>query len=86
MTLNYINNPVIKTNEVKKLVQTIIEEGIPGKWVVIFTTQSNTKKEYGSTYNKKNVHERRYKNMEWAIHHGDDNYSIICRKKESSVC
>ena len=85
MTLNYINNPIIKTNHIKKLVQTIIDEGVPYKWVAIFTTQSNTKAEYNSAYYKKNVHEQRYKNMEWAIHHGDDNYSIICREKEPSI-
>lgn len=81
MTLNYIKNPVIKTHKIKELMQTILEEGLPGEWVVVDTTNSKTEKEYKNIYVKFYQCRNRYKNMEWAVHHGENNYSIICREK-----
>ena len=85
MTLNYIKNPVIKTHRIKELMQTILEEGLPGEWVVVDTTNGKTEKEYRSIHNKFHQCKNRYKNMEWAVHRGENNYSIICRKKENNV-
>ncbi len=82
MTLNYINNPVIKKHKIKELIKIITEEGIPHQWVIIDTTKDKTLKEYRNMYNRYGQHRKRYINFEWAIHHGDDNYSIICRKIE----
>jgi SRSO17 transposase len=82
MTLNYIDNPNIKRHKIKELVQTIIEEGLPNKWVIVDTTDGKTEKEYKNIHNKFHQCKNRYKNMEWAVHNGENNYSIICREKE----
>ena len=82
MALNYIENPNIKGHRIKQLIQTIIEEGHPGKWVVVDATKSKTQKEYGNIHHKFYQYRNRYKNMEWAVHHGENNYSIICKEKE----
>ncbi len=83
MTLNYIENPKIKGFRIKELIKTIIEEGHPGKWVVVDTTNGKTEKEYRNIHNKFYQCRNRYTNMEWAVHHGENNYSIICREKEA---
>lgn len=75
----------MKINTIQKLIQTIINKGIPYEWVIIFTTQSKTQKDYGQAHNRMYGYKQRYTNMEWGVHHGDDNYSIICREKEPSV-
>ena len=85
MILQYIENPVIKKQRIKEIIQTIIEEGPPGKWVIVDTTKNKSEKEYKNMYNKFYQYRNRYKNMEWAVHHDENNYSIICREKESSV-
>tara|TARA_R110002126_G_scaffold283129_1_gene432191 strand:+ start:364 stop:618 length:255 start_codon:yes stop_codon:yes gene_type:complete len=83
MKLNYIENPNIKKYRIKELIQTIIEKGHPGKWVIITTTENKTEKEYKNIHNKFYQCKNRYINMEWAVHNGENNYSIICRKKET---
>jgi hypothetical protein len=35
MILQYIENPNIKKHRIKEIIQTIIEEGPPGKWVIV---------------------------------------------------
>ena len=82
MTLKYIENPNIKGFRIKKLIQTIIEEGLVGKWVVVDTTDGKTDREYRNIHNKFYQYRARYTNMEWAVHHGENNYSIVCREKE----
>ena len=82
MTLNYIENPNIKGFRIKELIKTIIEEGPPGKWVIVITTDSKTEKEYKNVHNKFHQYKNRYRNIEWAVHNGEDNYSIICRERE----
>jgi len=84
MTLNYIDNPNIKRHKIKKLIQTIIEEGLPNKWVIVHTTDGKTEKEYKNIHNKFHQCKNRYTNMEWAVHNGENNYSLICREKEMS--
>lgn len=44
MILQYIENPVIKKQRIKEIIQTIIEEGPPGKWVIVDTTKTNQKR------------------------------------------
>ena len=83
MTLNYIENPNIKKHRVKELIQTIIEEGHPGKWVVVDASDGKTHQEYKKTHNRFYQYRNRYRNMEWAVHNGENNYSIICREKET---
>ena len=85
MKLQYIENPNIKKFRIKELIQTIIEEGHPGKWVVVTTTNGKTEKEYRKIHNKYYQYKNRYANMEWAVHKGENNYSIICREKENNV-
>ena len=82
MILQYIENPNIKKHKIKEIIQTIIEEGPPGKWVIVITTDGKTEKEYKNVHNKFHQYKNRYRNMEWAVHNGEDNYSIICREKE----
>lgn len=82
MTLKYIENPNIKGFRIKQLIQTIIEEGLVGKWVVVNATDGKTDREYRNIHNKFYQCRTRYTNMEWAVHHGENNYSLICREKE----
>ena len=82
MTLKYIENPNIKKQRIKELIQTIIEEGHPGKWVIVDSTNGKTEKEYKNMHNKFHQYKNRYQNMEWAVHTSEDNYSVICREKE----
>ncbi len=82
MILQYIENPNIKKYKIKEIIETIIKEGSPGKWVIVITTDSKTEKEYKNTHNKFHQYKNRYRNMEWAVHTSEDNYSIICRKIE----
>jgi len=84
MTLNYIDNPNIKRHKIKQLIQTIIEEGLPGKWAIVATTNGKTEKEYKNIHNKYHQCKNRYTNMEWAVHNGENDYSLICREREMS--
>lgn len=82
MILQYIENPNIKKHKIKEIIQTIIEEGPPGKWVIVISTDGKTQKEYRNIHNKFYQYKNRYRNMEWAVHNGENNYSIICRERE----
>ena len=82
MKLQYIENPNIRKFRIKELIKTIIEEGLVGKWVVVTTTNGKTEKEYRNIHNQYHQCKNRYSNMEWAVHTGENNYSIICREKE----
>jgi hypothetical protein len=44
MILQYIENPNIKGFRIKELIKTIIEEGPPGKWVIVVTTDRQNRK------------------------------------------
>ena len=83
MKLQYIENPNIRKFRIKELIKTIIEEGLVGKWVVVTTTNGKTEKEYSNIHNKYYQCKNRYLNMEWAVHKGENNYSIICRERET---
>lgn len=83
MILQYIENPNIKKHKIKEIIEAIIEEGPPGKWVIVIATDSKTEKEYKNVHNKFYQYKNRYRNMEWAVHNGEKNYSIICREKET---
>jgi hypothetical protein len=50
--------------------------------VIVITTDGKTEKEYKNVHNKFHQYKNRYRNMEWAVHTGENNYSIICREKE----
>ena len=82
MILQYIENPNIKKHKIKEIIQAIIEEGPLGKWVIVITTDGKTEKEYKNVHNKLHQYKNRYRSMEWAVHTGENNYSIICREKE----
>lgn len=81
MILQYIENPNIKKHRIKEIIQTIIQEAPDGKWVIVATTDGKTEKEYKRLHNKYYQYKNRYINMEWAVHNGESNYSIICREK-----
>lgn len=83
MILQYIENPNIKKYKIKEIIEAIIEEGPPGKWVIVITTNNKTEKEYKNVHNKFYQYKNRYRNMEWAVHTDENNYSIICREKET---
>lgn len=82
MTLQYIENPNMKKYKIKEIINAIIREGHPGKWVIVITTDNKTEKEYRNVHNKFYQYRNRYRDMEWAVHHGENNYSIICRERE----
>jgi hypothetical protein len=85
MTLEYIENPVMSIRKIgtKEKVMELIEFGILDQWAIISSSETNTKSERKKmsirTCNFRISYEQ-YTQIEWALHIGENNYSIIARK------
>ena len=87
MTLEYIENPnikVIHTNK-KKIVE-LMESGEFYRWIIICTSEGKTTKDKSKLQVRKANFRQQYKEytqVEWDLHEGENNYSIIVRKVQA---
>jgi hypothetical protein len=85
VTLEYIDNPVLSIRKIgtKEKVMEIMEFGLLDQWVIICSSETNTKADRKKmsvrTCNFRISYEE-YTQIEWALHIGENNYSIIARK------
>ena len=88
MTLEYIENPVINVvNKHKKKITELMESGEFNKWIIICTSEAKTTKDRSKLQVRKANFRQQYKfqftQIEWELHEGKDNYSIIVRKVQA---
>jgi hypothetical protein len=87
MTLEYIENPVIKViNKNKRKITELMESGEFNKWIIICTSEAKTAKDRSSLQVRKANFRQQYKEytqVEWDLHEGESNYSIIARKVQA---
>ena len=84
MKFTYIDTPKTSTHQVKAFVKQFMDTGEWNKWVVVYTTKGKTPKELASMRQRLYAYRRRYVSLQWEIHRGKDNFSIICRKEQQS--
>ena len=81
MTLEYIENPVIKIiHRNKKKIIELMESGEFNRWIIICTSEAKTTKDKSKLQVRKANFRQQYKEftqIEWELHEGKDNYSII---------
>ena len=82
MKFTYIESPKINSHAVKAFVKEFMATGEWNKWVVLHTTEGNTSKELSIISQRVYGYRQRYASLQWDIHHGKDNFSIICRKEQ----
>jgi len=80
MKINYIENPVIKTHKIKPFVKALMDTGEFDKWAILVTSETKSEKILKTFSTRMTSYRKNYPQIEWAIHHGKNNYSIICRK------
>ena len=87
MTLEYIENPVIKIiHKNKKKIIELMESGEFNRWIIICTSEAKTTKDKSKLQVRKANFRQQYKEftqIEWELHEGKDNYSIIVRKVQA---
>jgi hypothetical protein len=80
MKIDYIENPVIRTHRVKAFVKTLINTGEFDKWAILVSSTTKSERTLKQFQSKVCGYRKQYPQIEWAINHGENNYSIICRK------
>lgn len=80
MKIDYIENPVIRTYRVKSFVKALMDTGEFDKWAILETSETKSQKVLSNFCAKVFQYRRNYPYVQWAINHGENNYSIICRK------
>ena len=84
MTLEYIENPNIKViHKNKKKIIELMESGEFYKWIIICTSEGKTPRDKSKLQVRKSNFRHQYKEytqVEWDLHEGENNYSIIARK------
>ena len=80
MKIDYIENPVIRTHRVKAFVKTLINTGEFDKWAILVSSTTKSERTLKPFQSKVGGYRKQYPQVEWAINHGENNYSIICRK------
>jgi hypothetical protein len=80
MKIDYIENPVIRTHRVKAFVKTLINTGEFDKWAILVSSTTKSERTLKLFQSKVGGYRKQYPQVEWAINHGENNYSIICRK------
>lgn len=85
MTLQYIENPVIRTHQTKAIVKEIMMSGETFRWVIVSTSETKTEKELHQARQKVAQNKNVYSlyPLEWAVHEDENNYSVIVRKLET---
>ena len=85
MTLQYIENPVIRTHQTKAIVKEIMLTAEPLKWVIVSTSETKTARELNQARQKAAQNKNVYSlyPLEWAVHEDESNYSVIVRKLET---
>jgi hypothetical protein len=82
MKFTYIDTPKTSTHKFKAFVKEFMDTGEWDKWVIVHTTKGKTPKELSSMRQRLYQTRQRYTSLQWDIHHGKDNFSIICRKEQ----
>ena len=85
MTLQYIENPVIRTHQTKAIVKEIMLSADSFKWVIVSTSETKTAKDLNQARQKVSQNKNVYSlyPLEWAVHEDESNYSVIVRKVET---
>lgn len=87
MTLEYIENPNIKViHKNKKKIVELMESGEFYRWIIICTSEGKTTKDKSKLQVRKANFRQQYKEytqVEWDLHEGENNYSIIVRKVQA---
>jgi hypothetical protein len=84
MKFTYIDTPKTTKHKVKAFVKQFMATGEWNKWVVVHTTKGKTPTELANTRQRVYGYRGSYMALQWEVHHGEDNYSIICRKEQIS--
>jgi hypothetical protein len=87
MTLEYIEDPNIRTHKIKAMVKEIMLSAETDRWIIIYTTETKEEKELSKARNKSTNYRNVYSMypLQWAVHEGENNYSLIVKKLETKT-